>query len=121
MRNKKASGKIQAFVRASGGSCVTISRSMKKLLALLVFAFALSAFLRAAEPPKPLRILLITGGCCHDYKVQKEILKKGLEARANVVVEQVHTDDKSTKPDLPIYGNAEYAKGYDLVMHDECA
>ena len=70
---------------------------------------------------KPLRALLITGGCCHDYANQKDILKHGLEARANVVVTQIHTDDKSTKPPLAILGNADYAKGFDVVIHDECA
>src|SRR5882757_9610496 len=83
--------------------------------------FAAQASLRAADAPKPLKILLITGGCCHDYAKQKDILKAGLEARANVVVDQIHTDDKSTKPPLTIYGNPDYAKGYDLVIHDECS
>lgn len=77
--------------------------------------------LQAADAPKPLKVLLITGGCCHDYAKQKDILKEGLEKRANVVVDQIHTDDKSTKPPIAIYGNADYAKGYDLVIHDECA
>src|SRR5215470_10429111 len=72
-----------------------------------------------AADSKPLRVLLITGGCCHDYAKQKDILKKGIEERANVVVEQVHTDDSSTKPPLAILGNPDYAKGYDLVVHDE--
>ena len=96
---------------------------MKKsfLPILLSTALALSATLHAAEAPKPLKVLLITGGCCHDYAKQKDILKKGLEERANVVVDQIHTDDKSTKPPLPIYGNPDYAKGYDLVIHDECS
>jgi len=69
---------------------------------------------------EPLRILLITGGCCHDYAHQKDILKKGLEERANVKVDQIHTDDSSTHPPLAILGNPDYAKGYDLVIHDEC-
>ena len=74
-----------------------------------------------AEAPKPLRVLLITGGCCHDYAAQKDILKQGIEARANVVVDQIHTDDKSTHPPLAILGKPDYATGYDLVIHDECA
>ncbi|HVY70399.1 MAG TPA: ThuA domain-containing protein [Verrucomicrobiae bacterium] len=73
-----------------------------------------------ASAPKPLRVLLITGGCCHDYARQKDILKQGIEARANVVVDQIHTDDKTTHPPLAILGNPDYAKGYDLVIHDEC-
>src|SRR6185295_11804476 len=74
-----------------------------------------------AADVKPLRALLITGGCCHDYGKQKDILKKGIEERINAEVTQVHTDDKSTKPPLAILGNADYAKGYDIVIHDECA
>lgn len=90
------------------------------VLALVVaVSLGLPAISGAAE--KPLRVLLITGGCCHDYPVQKDILKKGIEARANVLVEQIHTDDKTTKPPLPIYGNPDYAKGFDVVIHDECA
>ncbi|GDY19333.1 hypothetical protein LBMAG56_06780 [Verrucomicrobiota bacterium] len=86
-----------------------------------VAGLSLCASVASAADAKPLRVLLITGGCCHDYAKQKDILKKGLEARANVVVDQVHSDDKGTKPPLPIYGNPDYAKGYDVVLHDECS
>ena len=98
---------------------------MKNILilpALLAAGLVLvSPAARAADAPKPLKVLLITGGCCHDYKKQKDILKAGLEARAHVIVDQMHVDDTSTKPKLPIYGNPDYAKGYDLVLHDECS
>ena len=90
-------------------------------LAVCVIVSALFSSIARAEDVKPLRVLLITGGCCHDYAQQKDILKQGLEKRANVVVTQVHTDDKSTKPPLAIVGNPDYAKGYDVVIHDECA
>lgn len=75
----------------------------------------------AEDRPAPLRLLLLTGGCCHDYARQKDILKAGLEARANVQVDVVHSPDTSTRPPLPVYGNPDYAKGYDLVLHDECS
>jgi hypothetical protein len=77
--------------------------------------------LPALAEQKPLKVMLITGGCCHDYATQKEILKKGIEERANIVVDQIHVPDTSTRPQLPIYGNPDYAAGYDLVIHDECA
>jgi hypothetical protein len=82
---------------------------------------AASVSAQAQKAPRPLKVLLITGGCCHAYASQKEILKKGLEARANVEVTQIHTDDSSTNPPLAIYGNPNYADGYDVVIHDECA
>jgi hypothetical protein len=86
----------------------------------LVGALSMTS-VHSAEPPKPIRALLITGGCCHDYAAQKDLLKNGIEARAHVAVDQVHTDDKSTSPPLAILGNPDYAKGYDVVIHDECA
>ncbi|HEY3862721.1 MAG TPA: ThuA domain-containing protein [Verrucomicrobiae bacterium] len=74
----------------------------------------------AADAPKPLRLLLVTGGCCHDYTAQKDILKKGLEERANVVVDVRYSSDTTTKAPLSIFGDSHYADGYDLVIHDEC-
>jgi type 1 glutamine amidotransferase len=87
------------------------------ILALCIHGISSAAETKTA----PLKIMLITGGCCHDYKTQTEILKKGIEQRVNAEVTQVHVDDSSTKPALPIYGNAAYAEGFDLVIHDECA
>lgn len=87
----------------------------------LVLFSVLAAGAYAAGAAKPLRVLLITGGCCHDYEKQKDILKTGLEQRARLVVEHLHTPDKSTKPPLACLTNPDYAAGYDLVIHDECA
>jgi len=90
----------------------------------LCFLCSILTVLAASNPAgfaAPLRVLLITGGCCHDYARQKDILKKGIEERANVVVDQIHTDDSSTHPPLAILGKEDYAKGYDAVIHDECA
>ena len=86
-----------------------------------VMLFAFMPAIASAADAKPIRVLLITGGCCHDYARQKDILKKGIEERANISIDQLHTDDASTHPPLAFLGNPEYAKGYDLVIHDECA
>jgi len=99
---------------------------LRLLPALVALTLALvPAALRAADAPpanKPLKVLLISGGCCHDYAKQKEILKAGLEARANVLVDQVYSADKTDHPPMPmIYGNPNYAQGYDVVIHDECS
>ena len=98
---------------------------MKRVFCFLMIFGLLAANLCLAEKkkplPKPLRALLITGGCCHDYANQKDILKQGLERRINIKIDHAHSPDKSTKPSIAIYGNADYAKGYDLVIHDECS
>jgi hypothetical protein len=33
----------------------------------------------AADAVKPLRVLLVAGGCCHDYATQTRILEQGIE------------------------------------------
>jgi len=84
---------------------------------LLLSLLSFSSY--AAE--KPLKALLIAGGCCHDYAKQHEVIAKGIQSRANVQVDVIWTDDKGTNPPLPVYDKADWAKGYDIIIHDECA
>jgi hypothetical protein len=94
-----------------------------KPVASLVLSAALAAILTTPSraEDKPIKALLVTGGCCHDYEQQKDIIKQGVEARANVQIDILYVKDGSTQPKLPIYGNPEYAKGYAVVIHDECS
>ncbi len=70
---------------------------------------------------KPIRALLVLGGCCHDYAVQKELLSNGIKARAHVEVTVAHDPDKTTKHLNPIYEQANWAEGFDVIIHDECS
>src|SRR5262245_42199353 len=90
-------------------------RSALLLFVAATLTLSLAGSVHAATPPAPIRVLLITGGCCHDYAKQKDFLKQGLEQRANIVVTQLHTDDTSTHPPLAILGKSDYAKDYDVV------
>jgi len=87
---------------------------------LAALSSATVAAFAADVPPPPLRVLLIAGGCCHDYATQKDLLKAGLEARARVTIDIVYSDDKTTKGTFDIFNNPDWAKDYDLVIHDEC-
>ncbi len=69
----------------------------------------------SADPP-----LLVCGGCCHDYKNQKDILTKGISARANVEWTIAYDTDPGTSKMNPIYESADWAKNFDVVVHDEC-
>jgi len=91
---------------------------LRTLLALAALAGLTSTL--AAEQ-KPLRVLVVAGGCCHDYANQKEFLKKGIEARLNATVEVAYDPTKSTKPLFEIFKNPDWGKNYDVVVHDECA
>ena len=75
----------------------------------------------AADSPPPVRALLVLGGCCHDYAKQKELLTQGISARANVQWAIAYDADKSTKHLNPIYEKPDWAKGFDVVVHDECS
>lgn len=74
----------------------------------------------AKDDPK-LRVLLVIGGCCHDYETQKSLLKAGIESRVDAVVDVEYNPDKSTETTFPIYETDDWAKGYDVVIHDECS
>ncbi|MDY3551694.1 ThuA domain-containing protein [Gemmata sp. JC717] len=100
-------------------------RLLSKLLpaaSLAVLALALGGPSRGAAPAdtKPVRALLVVGGCCHDYKKQQELLTKGISARANVQWTVAYDPDTTTKHLNPVYQKDDWAKGFDVVVHDEC-
>ena len=99
---------------------------MQRLLALgkillLLLALAAPSF---SQERKPLKALLVCGGCCHDYQAQKKILSEGISARANVVRDIVHEDAPKGQDErnhkVSIYLKPEWWKGYDVILHNEC-
>jgi putative membrane-bound dehydrogenase-like protein len=90
---------------------------------LVVAAGAGSLVVNAAEtaPARPVRALLVAGGCCHDYLGQHKALFECIQAKADVQVDVYWTDDRSTNPPLRLFESADWSKGYDVVIHDECA
>ena len=77
-------------------------------------------FATAAEGVRPLKGLMITGGCCHDYTAQKDLLAEGLSARANIEWTVIHEGGGSTKHQVSVYAKPDWAAGYDVVVHNEC-
>ncbi len=78
----------------------------------------------AADAPaagKRIKVLLVTGGCCHDYGRQKQILQKGLSERAPIDMTIVHEGDGITSQRHSIYEKENWWEGFDLVIHDECS
>ena len=92
-----------------------------KLRTLLALTALVGLTSTLAAEQKPLRVLIVAGGCCHDYANQKEFLKKGIEARVNATVEVAYDPTKSTKPLFELFKNPDWGKNYDVVVHDECA
>ena len=74
-----------------------------------------------AKSEKPLRALLITGGCCHNYPFQSAALTNAVAKLANVEWTVVNEGGTGTKAQIDLYNSPEsWAKGYDVVVHNEC-
>lgn len=76
---------------------------------------------QAADEVTPLKILLVAGGCCHDYATQSQLLKAGIESRIQAEVTVEYNPDKTTEATFEVYKSDDWASGYDLVLHDECS
>lgn len=67
-----------------------------------------------------IQALLITGGCCHDYQNQKQIISEGLSDRFEDIEWTIvqYGQTKDIKAD--IYRSGDWIDGYDIVVHNEC-
>jgi type 1 glutamine amidotransferase len=93
------------------------------LLALPVFfASTLTGKEKPPPSPPPIRALLVTGGCSHDYPIRQEILTRGLRERVARPIEWVVRQQGLGESDarIPLFESAEWAEGYDIVVHDHC-
>jgi type 1 glutamine amidotransferase len=81
----------------------------------------ISAIAASADDVKPVRALLVLGGCCHDYNTQKDLLAEGIAKRAHVEVVIAYDPDTTTSHLNPVYEKADWANGFDAIIHDECS
>lgn len=98
----------------------TVFVSVISCLTTWLAGFATTGNAADSQKPAPLKALLVTGGCCHDYAKQKEVLRIGLQQRINIEVTQVHTANTSVEARFEMYESPDWAKGYDVIIHDEC-
>jgi len=89
-----------------------------KYIKTILFGALISALnIQSAEP---IKALLITGGCCHDYTKQKLIISQGISKRANVDWEIVHEGGTDRNHKISVYLKKDWIKKYDVVVHNEC-
>ncbi len=115
---RQASGKQGEIDMRSGISC-TLS-CFVAFFAILVSGNLHVDAAQADDPERPIRALLVIGGCCHDYDTQKDLLTAGISARANVQWTIAYDPDNGTEHLNPVYENQDWAKGFDVIVHDEC-
>lgn len=70
----------------------------------------------------PINALLVTGGCCHDYDFQKQTLTAGISQQIPVPIKWtiIHEGGDSKDFQSKFYNNPNWAKDYDVVVHNEC-
>lgn len=94
--------------------------------AILLVAFSFITILGVipshayGQAKRPLKILLVTGGCCHNYAFQTEAIKKSLPTSVQAEWTVVNEGGTGTSAMISLYDNADWAKGFDLVVHNEC-
>lgn len=76
---------------------------------------------QAADEARPIRALLVCGGAYHDYAKQKDILANGIAERANVDVTIAYDPTGTRDHKNPVYDNEDWAKDFDVIIHDECS
>ena len=91
-----------------------------RLFIAALMTLAIQSGFAADKKQKPLRALLITGGCCHNYIFQSQALIDGVAKHAKVNWTVINEGGKGTKAMIPLYKNANWAKNYDVVVHNEC-
>jgi len=92
-----------------------------RIACVLLVSALFVAPLRAEEGEKSISILLITSGCCHDYDFQTKAMQlameqRGVQAKWTVVNE----GGTGTKAEIDFYKDPNWAKGFDVVIHNEC-
>ena len=94
-----------------------------RLLLICTLALGLAHWTAPARAgaEQPIRALLVIGGCCHDYAKQKDILARGVSARADVQWTIAYDPDRTTSHLNPVYDNPDWFKGFDVIVHDECS
>ena len=109
-------------------------RSTQPATPSLIFSVFLALFATAvsfAQQPavdstpkttkKNLSVLLVTGGCCHDYDFQSKAMQlaaqeKGIPIDWTIV----NQGGKGTKAMIDLYKNPKWFEGFDVVIHNEC-
>lgn len=95
---------------------------MIRILILLVAGLILTSCSSptSTTTQKPLRALLITGGCCHNYAFQTQQLTNAVAKLTATEWTVVTEGGKGTRAEISLYDNSDWAKSFDVVVHNEC-
>ncbi len=87
---------------------------------LLLLLLAGCAGHSTVSTKRPIRALLITGGCCHNYALQTFSLTNAVARHARVEWTVISEGGSGTRAEIALYDQPHWAKGFDVVVHNEC-
>ncbi len=102
------------FSRNTHGS-VSIHRQ-----ALLILSAWMTLTALTTQAQEHIKALLVTGGCCHNYPYQTKAMQDGIAKHAKVAWTVVNEGGRGTQAEIDLYAKADWAKGFDIVVHNEC-
>jgi len=74
-----------------------------------------------SEPEGPrVQALIVSGGCCHDYSGQARMLIDAISRALPVDWTVAIQGGRGTRGHQPVFERADWAKGYDIVIHNQC-
>ena len=92
---------------------------MRLIICLFLFSLlAAGPGVRGAE--KPIRAVLITGGCCHNYEFQSQAITQAIGKVAKVEWTVLLDPRKGTRGEIDLYKKANWAADFDIAIHNEC-
>jgi type 1 glutamine amidotransferase len=91
-----------------------------RLIAALVLGVLTVSLPTVHAAEQAIKALVITGGCCHNYEYQSKALTEGISKSVKVDWTVVNEGGNGTKAQISLYDNPDWAKGYDIVIHNEC-
>jgi type 1 glutamine amidotransferase len=93
---------------------------MRVIPSILVGLVFLGGVEMSPAQQKPLQVLLVTGGCCHNYTFQTQALTNAVNAVAPTEWKIVNEGGNGSRAEIALYENPDWAKGFDAVIHNEC-
>ena len=91
-----------------------------KLLRIITSVMALFMILHYSNAAKPIKVLLVSGGCFHDYAIQTRIIEDSLNRYIYNIDWQTLNLNASCDEIVPLMASKEWGKGYDLVAFNIC-
>jgi len=74
-----------------------------------------------AQPAEPrIKALVVSGGCCHDYSGEAKVLMDAIGKVLPVDWTVALQGGRGTVGNISLYDNPDWAKGFDVVIHNEC-